>query len=279
METQHNTQPYQGWSLEDRDPQVIQSLMPIWGWFYHHYFQVQTDGWHHIPPLGKMLIVGSHNGGLAAPDMHMFMYDWFRRFGYERRVYGLMHRHMWLAFPPIAQLASQTGAVRAHPRMAIAALQRGDSVLVYPGGAKDVFRPHRLRDQICFGDNQSFIKLALREQVPILPIVSWGAHDTLYVWEDCYHQARQIHRQGIPWLLDADPGTFPIYLGLPWGLALGPIPNVPWPAQIHTRVCAPIVFDPIGQAARPDPDYVKACYNHVVTQMQTALDQLARSKT
>ena len=190
-----------------------------------------------------------------------------------------MHPHIWLALPPHCPPATQTGAVRAHPKMAIAALQNGDSVLVYPGGPKDVFRPHRLRHRICLGDNLGFIKLALREQVPILPMVSWGAHDTLFVLADYYEQARQINRWGIPWLLNADPETFPIYLGLPWGIALGPLPNIAWPAQIHTRVCAPIQFERYGRTALKDRDYVRACHTQVVTHMQQALDQLISSQS
>ena len=138
----------QGWSLETRDPKTIESFMPVWDWFYHHYFRVKTDGWEHMPSHGQVLIVGSHNGGLAAPDMSMVMYDWFRRFGTERLAYGLMHRNIWLGYPELARLAAAMGAVIAHPQMAIAALQKGASVLVYPGGAQDVFRPHRWRNRI-----------------------------------------------------------------------------------------------------------------------------------
>ena len=52
-----------GWSLEDRDPEIIEKLMPFFGWFYEQYFRVQTDGWENIPKTGKVLLIGSHNGG------------------------------------------------------------------------------------------------------------------------------------------------------------------------------------------------------------------------
>jgi 1-acyl-sn-glycerol-3-phosphate acyltransferase len=173
---------YEGWSLDQRDPEVIKAWMPVWEWLYHSYFRVQTEGWHHIPPEGKMLIVGSHNGGSASPDTSMFMYDWYRRFGYERLTYGLMHRLAW-KIPNVGRLAAPVGAVIAHPKTAIAALQRDAAVLVYPGGAEDMFRPHRLRDRIYFAGRKGFIKLALREEAPIVPAISHGAHDTLIIWE------------------------------------------------------------------------------------------------
>ena len=265
-----------GWSLEERSPDAIKSWMPIWEWFYRYYFRVETDGWHHMPQSGKMLIVGSHNGGLASPDTSMFMYDWFRRFGYDRLIYGLMHPAAWKS-PIFAIPGSRVGAVIAHPKMAIAALQRDASVLVYPGGAEDLFRPYYMRDRIHFAGRKGFIKLALREEVPIVPIISYGAHDTLIVLADFYDQVRQLHEWGFPWKLDLDTGVFPIYLGLPWVLGIGPLPNFPLPIQIHTRVCAPIVFERYGRDAALCRDYVNDCYEKVCFHMQLELDSLILS--
>ncbi|MGB7417436.1 MAG: phospholipid/glycerol acyltransferase, partial [Thermosynechococcaceae cyanobacterium] len=225
-----------------------------------------------------MLWVGSHNGGLAAPDVHMVMYDWFKRFGAERLAYGLLHPAMWKGFekfnPEVTQLFAQIGAVVAHPKMAIAALQRDAAVMVYPGGAQDVFRPYCDRHKIHLAGRTGFIKLALREQVPIVPVVSYGAHETLCVLADIYPLMQQLHEWGMPWFLGIDPQVFPIYLGLPWGLSIGPLMNIPLPIQIHTRVCPPIVFERYGAEVMRDRNYVAACYQQVHEQMQQALDTL-----
>jgi 1-acyl-sn-glycerol-3-phosphate acyltransferase len=266
--------PFDGWSLEERDPNLIKAFLPIWGWFYDNYFRVKTDGWENLPDDNKMLIVGSHNGGLAAPDMFMFMYDWFRRYGTDRLAYGLMHPTIWKVTPPIASLAVSAGAIQAHPKMGIAALRKNAAVLVYPGGAEDVFRPYNLRDQIYFAGRKGFIKLALREEVPIVPIISAGAHDTLLVLADFYEYVKQLHELGMPWLFNVDPVVFPVYLGLPWGLSIGPLPNFPLPASIHTRVCQPITFEKYGRQAASDREYVDACYEKVRCLMQRELDFL-----
>ncbi|HEY9804566.1 MAG TPA: lysophospholipid acyltransferase family protein [Leptolyngbyaceae cyanobacterium] len=264
-----------GSSLTERDPQVIKSLMPIWEWFYRYYFRVKTDGWHHIPTEEKVLLVGSHNGGMASPDMVMMMYDWFSRFGTQRLVYGLMHPYAWKVSPQIANLAQKIGAIVAHPKVASAAFDLGASVLVYPGGQYDMFRPHSQRYKINFAGHRGFIKLALKKEVPIIPVISVGAHDTLIVLCDCYDLLKQSHQLGLPWLYQVDPGVFPIYLGLPWGLAIGPLPNIPLPVQIHTRVCRPIIFERYGADAAKDRNYVDECYQLVYTQMQQELDNLA----
>ncbi len=263
-------------SLTQRDAQFIELLMPVWEWFYRYYFQVKTDGWHHIPTTGKVLLVGSHNGGMASPDLIMMMYDWFSRFGTERLVYGLMHPSAWKVSPEIAGLAQKFGAIVAHPKMASAAFDRGASVLVYPGGQYDMFRPHSQRHKIHFAGHQGFIKLALKQEVPIIPVISVGAHDSLIVLCDCYDFVKQLHQWGLPWLYQIDPGVFPIYLGLPWGLSIGPLPNIPLPVQIHTRVCHPITFERYGRDAARDRNYVNACYEIVQGQMQEELNNLVR---
>ena len=262
-----------GWSLQERDPQVIRQLMPWWEWFYQYYFRVETQGWEHIPE-GRVLFVGSHNGGLSSPDMIMMIYDWYRHQGLERPVYGLMHPTVWKMSYPVAQLAVKVGAIQAHPKMAIAALQSGASVLVYPGGAQDVFRPFSERHRIHLVGRKGFIKIALKENVPIVPAIAVGSHETLFVMTDCYEQVQWLHRLGMPYLLGVDPVVFPIYLGLPWGIAFGPLPHLPLPIKMHTRIGQPIVFERYGEEAARDRDYVRACYHRVENQMQRELDQL-----
>lgn len=263
-----------GWSLEKRDPEFIKSMLPFMGWLYENYFRVQASGWENIPRNEKILLVGSHSGGLAAPDMLMMMYDWFRIFGVESPVYGLMHPKAWIVDNPISQMAAKSGAIIAHPKMARAAFASGASVLVYPGGAQDVFRPHAMRHQIYFAGRKGFIKLALQENVPIIPIISVGAHDTLFVLADIYPILAQLNSWGIPWFGGFDPEVFPIYLGLPWGLGIGPLPNIPLPSQIYTHVCPGIKFPHYGQQAACDRAYVDECYNLVVETMQAELDKL-----
>lgn len=268
---------FDGWSLDERDPDVIKAWMPIWEWFYRYYFRVETQGWEHMPPTGKVLIVASHNGGLASPDTSMLMYDWFNRFGYDRLVYALMHPSAWET-PIFAIPGAQVGAIIAHPKVAIAALQKDAALLVYPGGAEDLFRPYSQRNQIHLAGHKGFIKLALREETPIVPVISHGAHETLFVLGNFYEQMKQLNEWGFPWRLDGKTGVFPIYLGLPWGVGIGPIPNIPLPVKIQTQVCAPIVFERYGRAAASDRAYVDVCYEQVRGVMQRELDELRNAE-
>ena len=267
-----------GWSLDDRDPQIIEKLLPFFGLVYRDYFRVKTDGWEHIPKTGKVLLIGSHNGGLAAPDTVMMTYDWFQQFGTDRLAYALMEPKIWKFLPGLARLATQVGTIQPHPDMVRAALRRDAAVLIYPGGAKDVFRPHSMRNKIYFHGHRGFIKLALLEEVPIIPFISHGAHSTLIVLANIYPQLQQLHKLGMPWLGGIDPGVFPIYLGLPWVVGIGPLPNIPLPIKLHTRVCPAIIFERYGEEAAHDREYVTQCYHLVCQQMQHELDQLVQEE-
>lgn len=267
-----------GRSLDDRNPQIIEKLMPFFGWVYENYFRVQTDGWQNIPKTGKVLLIGSHNGGLAAPDTVMMTYDWFRQFGTERLAYALMEPKIWDFLPGLARLATQVGTIRPYPELAREALRRGAGVLIYPGGTKDVFRPYSLRNKIYFCGQKGFIKLALQEEVPIVPFISHGAHSTLIVLADIYPLLEQLHQFGMPWFYGIDAEVFPIYLGLPWGIGFGPLPNIPLPVKLHTRVCPSILFERYGQEAAHDREYVEQCYHQVCNTMQEELDQLVQEE-
>jgi len=274
IDASRHSVPLDGWALTGRNPAVLVEMMPLMKWFYDDYYRVSSDGWEHVPTDEPVMFVGSHNGGLPAPDMHMLLYDWCRRFGTEKPLYGLMSPKVWDVFPAVAHVAVQMGAVRAHPKMGIAALNQKANVAVYPGGIQDVFRPYSQRHKIYFHNRKGFIKLAIKKGVPIVPMISCGAHSTFVVLADLYPQMKALHDRGMPWVLGIDPEAFPIYLGLPWGLAAGPLPHIPPPVKIHTRICPPIYFERQGAEALRDSDYIDRCFYRVKDEMQKALDQL-----
>ena len=262
------------WALDKRDPSFIEFLFPFWDWMYNNYFKVKSDGWSNIPKE-KVLLVGSHNGGLSSPDLQMIMYDWYRRFGTERPVYGLMHEKMWEGMPGIAYLVQKLGGIAAHPKVAMQAFEKGASILVFPGGSQDVFRPFSEWDKIQFADRKGFIKLALKESVPIVPIVTVGAHHTLIVLGDLYPVLKQLNNAGMPWPFGIEPEVYPLFIGAPWGLCAGPMLNIPFPVPIYTRVCSPIDLSKEGnQALWNDKEFVDHCYHKVKNEMQQQLDKL-----
>jgi 1-acyl-sn-glycerol-3-phosphate acyltransferase len=259
--------PFDGRDLTARDPEYIRSFMPILEFGYRYYFRVQASGLENLPRHGPALLVGNHGGGLLAPDAAMTMYLWVRERGLEQPAYGLIDRRVF-GIDGVNRHISKCGGIQADPRMAIKALEAGAVVLVYPGGADDAFRPFSKRNEIELGGNQAFIKLALRYGVPVIPVVTSGAHDTLIVLDDGKEIAKTLglDKMGIDRL--------PISLTLPFGLTIGTWFNIPFPAQIRIEIGRPITFAGLGPESAKDRAAVAGCFELVRQEMRSLLNGL-----
>lgn len=258
--------------LQQRDPAMIQRLAdwlegPLWRWF-----QPELGGFERVPP-GAALYVGNHNGALLSPDSFVFGIALLRRLGVEYVPYGLGHE-VAISLPGFRQLLLPLGAIRASQENALRLLADGRKVLVYPGGDYDAMRPYRHRNRVVFGPRRGYIRLALRGGVPIIPVVTAGAHETLLILDDGQPIARLLRLDKLFRLK-----VFPISFSLPWGLTLGPPPtHFPLPTRIFTEILEPIVFERSGEEAAADRDFVQACHEQVIGRMQAALTVLAAKR-
>ena len=131
-------------------------------------------------------------------------------------------------------------------------------------------RPFWQRNRVDFDGRTGFIRLALQENVPIVPVVSIGGHET----------ALFLSRgEGLARLLALDRmlrlKVLPISLALPWGVNIGDmLGHIPLPAKITIETLSPI--DLKGEFG-PDPD-VDEVYDHLIRLMQDTLDALAAER-
>jgi len=88
--------------------------------------------------------------------------------GPEAPLHMLAHDFAMRQLPPLAGVLGRLGAIRANPRNAIAALERGAQVLVYPGGDLDAYRHGRRRDEVVLGKRTGFVRVAQAAGMPIL---------------------------------------------------------------------------------------------------------------
>ena len=117
-----------------------------------------------------------------------------------------------------------------------------------------------------------FVKLALRERVPVIPLASVGMQETLIVLTRGDRLARAL---GLHRLLRSN--VLPIALGIPWGLFTPYLPQLPLPAQVTIEFGEPIRWDyPPG--AENDPEIVGRCYREVEAALQRGLDVLAEGR-
>ncbi|AKT40911.1 1-acyl-sn-glycerol-3-phosphate acyltransferase [Chondromyces crocatus] len=255
--------------LDARDPAFVSRVLPLLGLLYDDYFRCETELEEDIPE-GPFLAVANHNAMTGTPDMFCHMVAYWRRYGTTRPAYGLMH-DVPFHFPYAGAWLNAGGAIAASPDNARRALDRGAAVLVFPGGDMDACKPTRAQYTIRFGGRRGFVRAAIRAQVPIVPVVSVGAHQSLYIATDGRDIAERLR---LPELLRSN--VAPIGFALPWGLILGvPLPHLPPPVKVHTRILRQIELDLPPEAADA-PGIVEEVFQRVVGVMQAALDDLRR---
>ena len=254
-----------------RDPDFISRFLPVVD-FLLAYFDPEVQGFERVPPTGPMLIVSNHSGGIYMPDYWSFVRHWIRERGVTEPLYSLSYDLMF-SIPAVSTLARRFGAVPANHDNAGHLLEEGRSVLVYPGGDQDDYRPWTERHHIDLRGHTGFVRLALRDQVPVVPLVAHGSHDAIFVVS---RGDRLAHRIGLDKWLRVK--VLPVVAGIPWGLAVAPIPTVPMPAKVTLRVCEPLDWRHFGTEAADDPTVVRHCYEELLGRMQSNLDELVAAE-
>lgn len=254
--------------LDDRDPDYIRENLPLAWLMATLWYRAEVRNMGNVPERGPVLMVGNHTGGNMAPEVIVLPLAFSTFFGVERPFYQLAHNLVLAS--PLGRILRRYGAMAASHGHAKRALESGAAVLVFPGGDWEVHRPSWEGDRIEFADRKGFIKLALAEDVPIVPVVTIGGQETALFLSRGAWLAR---------LTGADKylrlKVIPISLALPWGLNVGDLlGHIPLPAKVTIEVLAPI---DLREHFGPEPD-VDEVYEHVTRVMQETLDGLAAER-
>ncbi len=256
--------------LRQRDPDLIRRSYPRVAWIVDKYFRTEIQGAEHLSDQA-CLMTATHNGGMATPDAYALAVAFWRRFGLEQPAYGLMHKAAF-GMPLMGKFLVRMGAVHASRENARIVLRSNFPVMLCPGGDMDALKPYSQRHRITFGKRMGFIRMAISEQVPIVPVVSVGAHETLFVLNSGQRTARY---SGLSKLFRIK--AVPMTLGFPFGLTPASLGCLPVPSKIVLRILPRIELAERPEAAN-DPAVVQRCFDHVVQTMQTALSDLASQR-
>lgn len=255
--------PGPGDHIAERDPEFIRRTLPLMAAFWQTYFRGEVHGLERIPSQGPVLLVGNHSGGTLIADTVIFTMAFYEHFGADRRFHQLAH-DLVLTLPGLG-LLRKYGTVAANHQHARRALRAGAAVLVYPGGDWETFRPTSESEKVDFDNRKGFIRLALEEGVPVVPVVSIGGQETaLFLTRG----QRVVSLLGLDRLFRVK--VFPVALAPPFGITVMELPGrIPIPAKIKVQVLDPIEL----------PDDVDAAYDQLMEAMQATLTELADERT
>src|SRR3954454_19565357 len=257
-----------GDDLDAWDPEYIRRTLPLWRTGLGLYFRSEVRGLDNIPAEGPSLLVGNHSGGILIVDTFIFAAAFYDHFGVRRRFHQLAH-DVAARWPGTG--ISRWGTVAASHDNARAAFERGAPVLVYPGGDYETFRPSSHSDKIEFRGRKGFVKLALEDGVPIVPVVSIGGQETALFVTRGETAARLTGLSKLARIKGRRVQTPP-----PFGLTVLDLPGrLPLPAKITIQVMPPVdLKERFGP--KPDPDEV---YEDLTEEMQGTLDDLSDERT
>lgn len=197
-------------------------VTPIFRLLHDHYWRVEVSGAKHVPDEGPVILVSNHSGALpfdgamicTTLDAHRGLVV---RYLYDRFVEGVS---------AVDAFYRRTGGVMATWKNAERLLvERRSHLLIFPEGvpgvAKTFSERYRLREF-----NPGFARLAMRHDVPVVPIAVVGAEEIYPVVGRSEEAGKSF---GIPYL----PITpfFPLF---------GLLGALPLPTKWFVRVGKPI---------------------------------------
>ncbi len=225
--------------------------------FWRGYHRYEVEGFEHLESGRASLIVGYHGRPLAV-DMCILGVEAYERLGYLP--HGIIHGYFGLN-PALKWFIDGLGFVTGDDGSLQAAVDRGEHIVTVPGGVREGCRSWRERYRVNWGRRVGYLRLALKYDLPIVPVACVGADDTYIGLNDGYTWANRLK---IPYRLPAWIGVGP--LGL-WPL------SPPFPARFRQIIGAPIDLKTFGPVDLNDREALLPMHERVTSTIQSMLDE------
>ncbi|MFA7267377.1 MAG: 1-acyl-sn-glycerol-3-phosphate acyltransferase [Candidatus Nanopelagicales bacterium] len=216
-------------------------------------------------PSSPSLIVSNHGFG-GAVDLNVLALLAALDDLSDRPVTLLAHQMAWTF--RMGTFFDAVGARPACESSARNAFDAGHHVVVFPGGDIEAAKPFSERNRVIFSGRHGFAQLALDLGVPLVPIVTAGAGESLFVLDDGQRLARYLRTDTL-----MRCKALPVSISIPWGInvgAVGLVPYLPLPTRLETSVLAQV-------QANENEDAV-AYASRVQNAMQDELDRLTSNR-
>ncbi len=206
-------------------------LLSPWRWLTAPRF----DGLEHVPADRPFLLAGNHTlmGVLDAPLMVLGLYE---RRGVFVRALG---DHLHFQVPVWRDLLTRFGVVDGTPEAVDALMANREPILVFPGGAREVFKRKGEQYRLLWGRRTGFARLAIAHGYPIVPFAAVGAEDAFDILLDADELLASPLGPLIRQLAPRADTVAPIVRGI------GPTP-LPRPERFYFRFVAPIETAPLA---------------------------------
>lgn len=221
------------------------------------YFRYEVHGIENVPRTGRAIIVSNH--GLLPVDGWFLSYELERRLGRWPR--GLTDWRIY-RIPLLRQLFMDMGTVVGSHENGDRLLAREELLFIMPGGSKEAWKSSKYRYRLLWKNRTGFVRLALRNQAPIIPSANVGTDDTYRVFFDGYSTAYKLF------------GSKKALLPISVPLGLGPLPL---PVKMTQYVGEPIRF-PYPPEAEQDPAIVAECQDEVKAKVYALIDRGLRER-
>jgi 1-acyl-sn-glycerol-3-phosphate acyltransferase len=137
-------------------------------------------GLDNVPDRGPMLFAGNHTI-YGMQDVPVMMLELYRSKGLKVRALG-DRGHFQV--PVWGDLLARVGTVEGSRRTCGELFRRGEPVLVFPGGAREVNKRAGERYRLIWKQRYGFVRLAIEHGVPIVPFAALGGDDNYDVLVD-----------------------------------------------------------------------------------------------
>ncbi|MBF6382932.1 lysophospholipid acyltransferase family protein [Nocardia farcinica] len=233
--------------LADTDIRILETLLaPLRAWTSPRFY-----GLNNIPAEGPVLLVGNHNL-LGAIDAPLLLPEVLRHRG--RLIRGLAE-HVLIAVPGVRHFLHRYGSVRGTRGNCLALLERGEAVIVFPGGGREAVRRKGEKYVLKWEGRTGFAHMALTAGVPIVPVAMIGVDDAFDIVVDGDHPLMRPVR----WTVEALGLKRDLTPPLVRGIGLTPIPR---PERFYFSAGAPI--DPAPWVESDNPESAAADLRDVV---------------